>query len=230
RSSPRRARSRRYAPARPGSGSRATADQGVACDADLEDAAAWPPRPSQPESDTAPAVFLRFDCVLESGISAEGVEVLALRGPRPHLGIDLEAAEEVLDGGLALARKRLEAREIVEQGRMVRQLGQAFAHDRGGALVVACRVALDRRRDPLPGGGLEGLAPGPAQGEDHGSVLVRHRLPLRGRVADEDEGPGGTVDRVAADGERRASGDDDVELLLGARTSGPGFVVLLDHE
>ena len=67
--------------------------------------------------------------------------------------------------------------------------------------------------------------PGLAADREHGRArLLGARVALHRRVAEEDERARGRVDLLAVERERRAAGDDDVELLVAE----PLLGVLLD--
>ena len=81
--------------------------------------------------------------------------------------------------------------------------------------------------DRSPRGEAVGLAAPAADGEDDRAVCLGDRLPLRGRVADEDDGALRRVELLAVDREGRSALDDDIELLVSVG-SGPDLVVLPD--
>ena len=131
------------------------------------------------------------------------------------------------DGVLAAAGAGGVAAELVLQRRVVRVVLEALGRDRVGALVVLRAVGrlgevpvLERRRRPR-------RARLAADHEDRGLLRGRRRgAALLG--AGEDERPGGRVDRLAVELERRVAGHDDVELLVMAGAVALLVVVLDD--
>ncbi len=131
------------------------------------------------------------------------------------------------DRVVGAAEPRFHAGDVEEDER----LGPLFEHRLErleGALEVLRPVGIPHVVHRLADRELVGLARRAADGEDRRALLLGDRAPLRRRVADEDHGPGGRVDRLAVHVERRLPGKHQVELLLAARAE-PHLVVLADY-
>src|SRR5256885_290778 len=91
-----------------------------------------------------------------------------------------------------------------------------------------CSWALGRTARVLPARDPERLPGASADAEKRRSGLLGDCAAAHRWIPHEDERPGRCVERLAVDGERRATRDDDVELLLAAVPV--RLVVVLDDD
>ena len=125
------------------------------------------------------------------------------------------------------AEQALRAGQVEQDARVVWSLLARLRQELDGFVVLLRREEAERRCGALPLGGLERLSRAPADHQHCGLALRGDRLALCGRVADEDERAGARVESLTVDGEGRAAFDDDVELLVLARSPAE-LVVLFD--
>src|SRR5581483_10347444 len=153
-------------------------------------------------------------------IADDLLQVVVALGVLAQVGAQLDRADQVPQGVLVSPCLRLHAREVVEELRPLAEPPDPVLQRRDPLL----RLLLVRLEEPLPARRLERLVRPAADGEDGRPLLLGPRNALERRVADEDDRPGGRVELLAADGERRPAGEDDVDLLVAALLG-----VLLDH-
>ena len=160
-------------------------------------------------------------------MSANGGEILVFLRILRVFRLELNRAPEMLDCGVGLAGKRLQAGEVVEEARVVGMLLQPTFDHGAGSGVVAASPRRNRVGDRLPRRDFS-LARRAAHGERRRVRFRGHRAPASGRIADEDDRPGRRVELLSGDGEACPAPDHDVQLLVvaGARSE---LVVLLDQ-
>ena len=131
----------------------------------------------------------------------------------------------MLDGLARLARETLAARDVEEHDRILGMRFGQVTSPLGRLGVVARLVEVVDRPPDLPAEGLVRLSRCAADGDDGRSGLLGERRPLA-RRRDVDERPGGRVHALAVELERRATLQDEIELLC--RVLVVGLVVLVD--
>ena len=117
--------------------------------------------------------------------------------------------------GLVLpSRERLPAGGRVEDAGVVGEAPVRLVHQPQGRLRVEGVAKPLRLEVPLPGRRRVRLARLAADREHRGAGLRRACVPASGGVAEEHDRPGGRIERLPVELERRAAGEHDVHLLV----------------
>ena len=141
------------------------------------------------------------------------------------LGLLRERLLHVPERVVESACERLGAAEVVDQRRVVRVQLETGRDLGGGGFVVSALTVLLSRERPFPRRRLVGCVARAADRKDRGVRLLRTRVALHSRVADEDRGPGRRVEALPVERERRAPCEDEIDLLVAV---GPLRVLLDD--
>ena len=117
------------------------------------------------------------------------------------------------DGIVPRADERLEAREVIQEARIVGMFAKPLFDRPPRARIVSASPGRDRSRDPLPRRDLG--AAGSTANRKGGRIRLRgDRSSPRRRVPDEDDSADRRVELLAGDREARGAADNNVDLLV----------------